>query len=81
MKFAAQEQDSRLFKARWKLNDASSLQFSYVGTQVGYSYTMDANLSVQESGTLGASWAPPERNPTASRWTTSSSRLTARGWT
>lgn len=51
VKFAAQEQDSRLFKARWKLNDASSLQFSYVGTQVGYSYTMDANLSVQESGT------------------------------
>ncbi|WP_241117305.1 TonB-dependent hemoglobin/transferrin/lactoferrin family receptor [Achromobacter xylosoxidans] len=61
VKFAAQEQDSRLFKARWKLNDASSLQFSYVGTQVGYSYTMDANLSVQESGTpwrkLGASRA------------------------
>lgn len=59
VKFAAQEQDSSLFKARWKLNDASSLQFSYVGTQVGYSYTMDADLSVQESGTawrkLGAS--------------------------
>lgn len=51
VKFAAQEQDSSLFKARWKLNDASSLQFSYVGTQVGYSYTMDANLAVQESGT------------------------------
>ncbi|CUI26503.1 Probable TonB-dependent receptor NMB1497 precursor [Achromobacter ruhlandii] len=59
VKFAAQEQDSSLFKARWKLNDASSLQFSYVGTRVGYSYTMDADLSVQESGTawrkLGAS--------------------------
>lgn len=51
VKFAAQEQDSGLFKARWKLSDDQSLLFSYVGTRVGYSYTTDADTSAQESGT------------------------------
>lgn len=42
VKYAGQDQDSSLFKARWKLNDASSLLLSYVGTQVNYSYTADS---------------------------------------
>lgn len=51
VKFASQRQNSNLFKARWQLNDAQSIQFSYIGTRVGYSNVTDANNSLQDSGT------------------------------
>ncbi|MCZ8384325.1 TonB-dependent hemoglobin/transferrin/lactoferrin family receptor [Achromobacter xylosoxidans] len=54
VKFAAQEQDSSLFKARWKLNDASSLQLSYVGTQVNYSYTLESVMASPDNS--GSPW-------------------------
>ncbi|WZB67462.1 TonB-dependent receptor plug domain-containing protein [Achromobacter xylosoxidans] len=54
VKFAAQEQDSSLFKVRWKLNDASSLQLSYVGTRVNYSYTAESVLASPDKS--GSPW-------------------------
>ncbi|CAB3841268.1 Vitamin B12 transporter BtuB [Achromobacter pulmonis] len=54
VKYAGQDQDSSLFKARWKLNDASSLQLSYVGTQVNYSYTADSVWADPDSS--GTPW-------------------------
>lgn len=54
VKYAGQDQDSSLFKARWKLNDASSLLLSYVGTQVNYSYTADSVWADPDSS--GTPW-------------------------
>lgn len=54
VKFAAQEQDSSLFKARWNLNEASSLQLSYVGTRVNYSYTTESVLASPDNS--GSPW-------------------------
>lgn len=51
VKFASQAQDSSMFKARWKWDDAQSLQFSYTGTRVDYSYATDAYTSLQDNGT------------------------------
>ncbi|VFR80488.1 Hemophore HasA outer membrane receptor HasR / Iron siderophore receptor protein [plant metagenome] len=52
VKYASQRQNSSLFKARWNLDGGQSLQFSYVGTQVGYQNTTDADLSMQQGGTV-----------------------------
>ncbi len=50
VKFSGQAQQSYLFKSRWKLNEAESVQFGYVGTRVDYSYVGDANNTLQENG-------------------------------
>ncbi|WP_159053563.1 MULTISPECIES: TonB-dependent hemoglobin/transferrin/lactoferrin family receptor [unclassified Halomonas] len=51
VKFARQTQESNLFKGRLQLTPEQSLQFTYVGTEVDYTNTTDADSSAQESGT------------------------------
>lgn len=48
VKFASQRQNSNLFKARWQLDPAQSLQFTYIGTRVSYSNVTDAGQSLSD---------------------------------
>lgn len=41
MRYSDQKQDSWLAKARWRLSDEQSLQFTYTGTEISYSNTSD----------------------------------------
>lgn len=55
VRFSDQEQDSVLAKARWKLTDEQSLQFTYTGTDISYYNTSDwSQENVDGSQSYGA---------------------------
>ncbi|WP_223302717.1 TonB-dependent receptor [Halotalea alkalilenta] len=79
VKFADQQQDSQLFKAKYKISPEQSIQFSYIGTEISYANTTDADTSLQASGTpwrsLGSSRVESENFGLDYKWNPSDNDL------